>query len=108
MLLTLCFIIVVEVMLRISNKNGGLILGKTTNGMSGKLSDSTSFGYKYIPTIVSVIYGFIWTWIEHDIKRMEPYFQLSMPRGVRAKDSLLLNYPYSYMPAVPVIAFKRR
>lgn len=39
--------------------------------------------------------------------RLEPFFQLSEPDGVLAKDSLLLEYPYTLVLLIPWVAFKR-
>lgn len=46
--------------------------------------------------------------MDHDIKRLEPYYQLSKPGGALARDSLLLNYPYSLVAGVPITAFRRK
>jgi hypothetical protein len=39
---------------------------------------------------------------------MEPYYQLSKKNGALGKDSLLLHYPFSFLPLVPFKAFRDR
>ena len=85
---------------------GALILPSGPNGFSnGQL-----FLFRYLPTIVVVLYGMAWSWIDLDVKRTEPWFQLSQcgSSGVSASDSLLLHYPVDFLPIVPYKAAKRR
>lgn len=35
------------------------------------LSEKDKFRYRYFPALVSVVYGLLWMWIDHDIKRLE-------------------------------------
>lgn len=100
----------IEALLQSSSKNSGLVFGSVAAGENQPdvLSSGDEFGYRYFPTLISVVYGLLWAWIDHDIKRLEPYFQLSQPGGALARDSLLLNYPYSLVATVPVTAFKRK
>ena len=67
-----------------------------------------TFAYLYLPTIVSVLYGMAWAWIDLDMKRLEPYFQLSRSTGATAEDSLLLSYSLDYLPFVPLKALRHR
>lgn len=93
-----------------SNRKSGLVFGRVDDGTGGPdlLSNANKFGFRYFPTLISVLYGLLWTWIDHDIKRLEPYYQLSKPGGALARDSLLLNYPYSLVATVPITAFRRK
>lgn len=43
-----------------------------------------------------------------DVKRLEPWFQLSNPKGATAHDSLLLKYPFDFLPFIPLTAFRRK
>jgi hypothetical protein len=39
---------------------------------------------------------------------MEPYYQLSKENGALGKDSLLLHYPFDFIPLVPLKAARDR
>ena len=58
--------------------------------------------------MVTVLYGIGWAAVDLDVKRLEPYFQLSMPGGASASDSMLLHYPFDFLPLVPLTAAKRK
>ena len=45
------------------------------------------FLYKYAPIIVLVSYGVLWQAVDYDIKRLEPYYQLSKRTGATAAES---------------------
>ena len=55
-----------------------------------------------------VSYGIAWAALDLDVKRLEPYFQLSEPGGASASDSILLHYPFDFLALVPITAAKRR
>jgi hypothetical protein len=67
-----------------------------------------SFAYLYLPTVCAVIFSIYCAWIDLDAKRFEPYYQLAKPNGALGKDSLLLHYPFDFIPIVPFIALKNR
>ena len=58
--------------------------------------------------MVIVLYGIGWAAVDLDVKRLEPYFQLSKPGGAPASDSILLRYPFDFLALVPIAAAKRR
>ena len=66
------------------------------------------FCYRYLPQLVIVSYGIAWAAVDLDVKRIEPYFQLSEPGGASASDSILLHYPFDFLALVPITAAKRR
>ena len=66
------------------------------------------FCYRYLPQMVIVLYGIGWAAVDLDVKRLEPYFQLSKPGGASASDSILLHYPFNFLALVPITAAKRR
>ncbi|KAL8723818.1 MAG: hypothetical protein Q9181_007170, partial [Wetmoreana brouardii] len=84
--------------------NGGLAFADS----EGRFSYFTSFAYSYLPTLLAVSFGVVWSWVDLDSKRLEPYFQLSKPKGATAKDSLLLHYPFDFIALAPIKAFRRR
>lgn len=109
-MISIFLVILIEALLQTSNRKFGLVFGHVNdrNGGSDLLSNADKFGYRYFPTLISVLYGLLWTWIDHDFKRLEPYYQLSKPGGALARDSLLLNYPYNLVASVPITAFRRK
>lgn len=72
------------------------------------LSVATNFVYNYLPTIISLFFGFLAAILHHDSMRMEPWFQMSREEGATAKDSLLLDYPYLFPLVVPFEAVRLR
>jgi hypothetical protein len=48
------------------------------------------------------------SWIDLDAKRLEPWFQLSKEGGEYSESSLLLQYPFDFLPFVPIAAFRRK
>lgn len=97
-------IVILQLLLVKSQKDGGVIIADTLND----IALDRSFLYKYLPTIIALIYSVYWSWIDLQIKRLEPYHQLSKPGGAWGKDSLLLSYPFDFLPFVPLSAFRRR
>ncbi|KAF2792711.1 hypothetical protein K505DRAFT_375878 [Melanomma pulvis-pyrius CBS 109.77] len=67
-----------------------------------------TFFWKYFPIIVIVVFSIFWAWIDLETKRLEPYYQMSKENGALGKDSLLLKYPFDFMPLVPITALKSR
>ena len=68
---------------------------------------SVVFCYRYLPQMVVVALGVGWAAVELDVKRLEPYFQLSKPEGATASDSIFLHYPFDFIAFVPVNAARR-
>jgi hypothetical protein len=67
-----------------------------------------TFLWQYFPIIVAVVFSIFWAWIDLETKRLEPYYQLSKKDGALGKDSLLLRYPFDFVPLVPISAAKAR
>ncbi len=67
------------------------------------------FAWKYMPTIVLVTYGVMWQVTDYEIKRLEPYYQLSRKGGAIAAHSLDLDYLtfMSYLIPFRAIAYKQ-
>jgi hypothetical protein len=94
---------IIEFLAQKSQRQGGLAL--TPN--DDEVSPAVLFS-RYGPTTVSVVYGMCWTWVDLDIRRMQPWLELSRPGGASAESSLLLDYPAEFLPFVPLKAYKRR
>jgi hypothetical protein len=95
---------VLHVLLLKSQRNNGIAFAASTD----KFSTLATFGYLYLPTILAVIYGFLWSWIDLDVRRMEPYFQLAKRGGASGAQSVLLCYPVDFLASVPIKAWKFR
>lgn len=88
-----------------NNANGGgLAFAATVDDISA----AASFSYLYLPTVIAVFYSMIWSWVDLDSKRLEPWFQLSKSRGAVAENSLLLQYPFDFLAFVPLRAARRK
>ncbi|THX68971.1 hypothetical protein D6D05_09204 [Aureobasidium pullulans] len=97
-------IAVLQVYLERSNQDAGIMFAPKID----ELPLNQTFYYLYLPTIVSLVLSFVWTWIDLDIKRLEPFVQLSRPNGALGKDSVLLHYPFDFVAFVPFAAVRRR
>lgn len=100
--MTLSFIALLEFFSQKSRIHGGIAFTET------HFSTSTSFGYLFLPTMIALLYSILWSWIDLDTKRLEPWFQLSEPGGAKAADSLLLCYPFVFVLEAPLMALRRR
>lgn len=98
----LCSIAVLELLSRISASHGGLTSTYT------RFSNLTTFMYLYLPLLISVLLSLLWSWIDLDAKRLEPYFQMSKPGGADSDSSLNLHYPFDFIAWAPVKAIRRR
>lgn len=101
--LTLSLAAVVLWCLKKSQRKQGLLFAPKIS----QLSFWHSFAYLYLPTLLSVLYGLYFSWIDLDVKRMEPFFQMSSVAGAAPEDSILLDYPFQFLPNVPLKASKR-
>ena len=104
LLFTLLLIAAVELLAQESQKKGALALSPTL----ASIPQVASISYQYGPQVVAVAYSLFWSWVDLDIKRMQPWFELSKPEGALARDSLLLDYPYNFIASVPFIAAKKK
>jgi len=97
-------IAVLQVYLERSIRDTGLLFGSKIND----LSLDQRFPYLYLPTIVSIVLSFAWAWLDLDVRRLQPFVELSKEGGARGADSLLLHYPFDFVAFVPFTAAKRR
>jgi hypothetical protein len=111
-----CFIIIslslaaiLEVLSHYSTGNGNENGGGLAFAVGvDSLPATASFFYLYFPTMVAVVYSTVWSWVDLDAKRLEPWFQLSQPNGATAEASLLLHYPTEFLAFVPIRALRLR
>ncbi|KAM6512544.1 hypothetical protein FSOLCH5_010256 [Fusarium solani] len=102
--LTLLLAAAVETIAQRSAAQGGLALSPTLDDLPGY----AKFSYLYVPTIIAVLYSIIWSWIDLDVKRMQPWFELSKSEGTTGENSLFLDYQYDFVALVPFKAAKRK
>ena len=95
---------VIEVLAQKSNREGGLSLARTAD----EIPNIAEFKYEFLPTIIAVILSIAWTWVDLDVKRIQPWLELSREGGTKAHELLLLDYPYDFIAVVPFKAAKRR
>ncbi|KAH7400901.1 hypothetical protein DE146DRAFT_611876 [Phaeosphaeria sp. MPI-PUGE-AT-0046c] len=70
------------------DEDGGLV----TFIKPGDLSVTKFFTWKYAPIMTFVFYGILWQMTDFEVKRLEPYYQLSKKTGATAGESLNMDY----------------
>ena len=85
-------------------RHGAILLAS----LGGNFTLLQTILYRYLSTLIIVCYGLFWSWIELDVKRLEPWFQMSEYGGAMSSNSVLLKYPAEFLPLVPFKAAKRR
>jgi hypothetical protein len=48
------------------------------------------------------------SWVDLDAKRLEPWFQLSSDGGATAENSLILQYPFDFLPFILLTVLRRK
>lgn len=66
------------------------------------------FAWKYLPTVVLLSYGVMWQVVDFEVKRLEPYYQLSKRAGATAQDSLNQDYLTESAYLVPLKAIRSK
>lgn len=100
--LMLLMLLTLEGLRRYSEWNGGLMYFQDT----ASVSHVQSFAYNYVPIIVALVLVTLWSFVEFDVLRLEPYFQLSRPEGVPAT-VLFINYNFGQSVITPITSARR-
>lgn len=66
------------------------------------------FAIKFLPAIMAVTYGVLWQMTEFEVKRLEPFYQLSKEQGATAAESLNVDYITSVIFLRPLRSLQRR
>jgi hypothetical protein len=66
------------------------------------------FTWKYAPIMTFVFYGILWQITDFDVKRLEPYYQLSKKSGATAGESLNMDYLTFMSWLVPLRALRHK
>ncbi|KAH7088135.1 hypothetical protein FB567DRAFT_441095 [Paraphoma chrysanthemicola] len=85
-------------------KEGGLKSFKKP----GELSLTEFFTWKYAPIMTFVFYGILWQMTDFEVKRLEPYYQLSKKSGATAAESLNMDYLTFMSWLVPLRALRHK
>lgn len=101
---SLLMVAAIELLAQKSQRQGGLALSPSLK----EIPQYAMITSQYIPQVLAVCYSLVWSWIDLDVKRMQPWFEMSKPGGALAGDSLLLDYPYTFVAFVPVQAAQRK
>lgn len=72
------------------------------------LSLAQFFTWKYAPIIAFVFYGILWQMSDFEVKRLEPYYQLSRKTGATAGESINMDYLTFMSWLVPLRALRHR
>ncbi|KAI9375465.1 hypothetical protein BJX61DRAFT_493857 [Aspergillus egyptiacus] len=99
----LCLLLILEGLRQYSERNGGLVFFRDTDSVS----NLQTFAYNYIPVIIALVLATLWSFIDFDVLRLEPYFQLSRPEGCPAT-VLFINYNFGQSFITPIASAKRR
>ncbi|KAF7505916.1 hypothetical protein GJ744_012451 [Endocarpon pusillum] len=103
-LFTLGIIGILEFLQRYSDANHGIIFATKRDAFS----TGWNFLFLTFPTLLAVVYSTWWSWIDLDVKRLQPWFELIGNRTKKACCSLVLEYPVEFLAWVPIRAAKRR
>lgn len=94
---------VIEYLAQRSSRKGGLALSESLDDMPM----AAEVSYMFLPTLIAVLYSLAWNWVDLDVKRIQPWLDLSKPGGAKV-EALSLDYPFDFIAFVPFIAAKRR
>jgi hypothetical protein len=86
------------------NDKGGLITFEQPN----KIPIWQFFLWKYAAIMTFVFYGILWQMTDFEVKRLEPYYQLSKKSGATAGESLNMDYLTFMSWLVPLRALRHR
>ena len=103
LLITVALIALIEYINKISNEESALFFAQR----GGDFSVGVVFCYRYLPQMIVVALGVGWAAVDLDVKRLEPYFQLSKPEGATASNSIFLHYPFEFIAFVPINAARK-
>ena len=103
LLITVALIAIIEYINKISIEEKALFFADET----GDFPVGIVFCYRYLPQMIVVALGVGWAAVDLDVKRLEPYFQLSKPEGATASNSIFLHYPFDFIALVPINAARK-
>ncbi len=75
---------------------------------AGDLTMAQFFTWKYAPIMIFVFYGILWQMSDFEVKRLEPFYQLSRRTGATAGESLNMDYLTFMSWLVPFRALRHK
>lgn len=66
------------------------------------------FVWKYLGEMLLVSYGVMFQATDFEVRRLEPYYQMSQPSGSKAEESLNMDYLTFWSYLIPFKAFRHR
>jgi hypothetical protein len=87
-----------------ADENDGLLVFEKP----GDLTAIKFFTWKYAPIMTFVFYGILWQMSDFEVKRLEPYYQLSKKTGATAAESLNMDYLTFMSWLVPLWALRHK
>ena len=90
---------------RLAEKDDGLLKFKQAQ----EVSTGAYFIWKYLPIIFLLTYGIMWQIVDFEVKRLEPFYQLSKKAGATAAESLNMDYLtfMSYLTPFKAIRYRQ-
>ena len=85
-------------------EKGGLISFRKV----GDMDITIYFAWQYAPIMIFVFYGVLWQMSDFEVKRLEPFYQLSKKTGATAGESLNMDYLTFMSWLVPLRALRHR
>ncbi|KAF7566556.1 repeatdomain containing protein [Pyrenophora tritici-repentis] len=74
----------------------------------GQLPITLYFAWQYAPIMIFVFYGVLWQMSDFEVKRLEPFYQLSKKTGATAGESLNMDYLTFMSWLVPLRALRHK
>lgn len=102
-LLSVVLAVLIELLFRHSAKHSLITFTKPA-----EIAGFKYFAIKFMPTIIAVLYGVLWQLTEFEVKRLEPFYQLSKEQGATAAESLNVDYITSVIFLRPLRSIQRR
>lgn len=93
-----------QISIKRAKEGGGLLAFKQPQ----ELSVTEYFTWKYAPVLVFVVYGILWQISDFEVKRLEPFYQLSKKTGATSAESLNMDYLTFMSWLVPLKALRYR
>lgn len=75
---------------------------------AGDLTVALYFAWQYAPIMLFVFYGILWQMTDFEVKRLEPFYQLSKKTGATAGESLNMDYLTFMSWLVPLRALRHK
>ncbi|KAJ9156706.1 DUF3433 domain protein [Pleurostoma richardsiae] len=93
-----------ECLYRASVRHDGLVKFHSPSD----ISPPVYFAFKFVPTMVAVLFGVLWQITDFEVKRLEAYYQLSKEGGALAAESINVDYITFFNFLRPVRALRLR